>query len=132
MYKFLLHYFGKYGISDKHRLLIFLDERSSSYSLYDLKALLNREIRQRYGRNADVIRNVEPICSHKSEILQIADILMGAIGYHYNGWHQHSEASAAKIELANYIAVKAGLSGLAQDTPEEQEQFEIRNLTVFR
>jgi len=123
MCEFLRHKFGKYAVSDEDRLLVFLDERSSRYSLLDLKTVLNQEIRQHYGRTIDVVRNIEPISSHKSDFLQLADILMGAIGYHYNDYHQSPDASAAKIELADYIAIKAGLSGLKQETL--LEDFEI-------
>jgi len=125
MYEFLQQKFGKYAVSDEHKLLVFLDERSSSYSLSELKSTLNEGIRKHYGRKVDVVRNIEPISSHKSDILQLADVLMGAVGYHYNDCHQQSNASAAKKELADYIAGKLSLGELAQETLQGKEDFEI-------
>jgi len=125
MYEFLLHQFGKYAVSDAHRLLVFLDERSSNYSLSTLRSLLNEGICKDYGRTVNVVRSIEPLDSHKSDFLQLADILMGAIGYHYNGCHLEPNASAAKKELANHIAGKLSIRELTQEMLSGREDFEI-------
>ncbi|MEN8220071.1 MAG: DUF3800 domain-containing protein [Pseudomonadota bacterium] len=96
--------------------MVFLDERSSSYSLSELKSTLNEGIRKHYGRKVDVVRNIEPISSHKSDILQLADVLMGAVGYHYNDCHQQS--NAAKKELADYREIVSWRIGTRNLTGE--------------
>lgn len=122
MAEFLPH-FRKSIVSHEQRLLVFLDERNSHYSLSDLKALSNQKSRELYEMNVELVRNIQPIRSHESDFLQIADILMGAVGYHYNRCHHRPHASEAKIDLAQYISNKVGLKELTQ--PIEREDFEI-------
>lgn len=124
-YQFLLHKFGPYATDDAHRLLVFMDHRVTSYKLSTLCTVLNHGIRKRYGRKADVVRKVEPVDSKQSELLQVADVLMGAIGYHCNDCHTRPDARRAKVELAHYIAQKANLLSLKEATPYGQRRFEI-------
>jgi hypothetical protein len=124
-YQFLLHKFGPYAADDTHRLLVFLDQRTTSYKLSTLCTVLNRGIRKKYGRTLDVVRRIEPVDSKKCDLLQVADVLMGAVGYHCNDCHLLPSARQAKIELASYIASKAKLLSLKDNTPFGWRQFEI-------
>ena len=56
---------------------------------------------------------------------QVADILMGAIGYEMNGAHTRTSAKKAKVILAETIARKAGLVNLQQPTPRSSKYFSI-------
>jgi hypothetical protein len=58
-------------------------------------------------------------------MMQIADVLMGAVGFHCNGHHLVAQASPAKIELAEMIAALAGVRTLAVQTQRGAGQFEI-------
>lgn len=124
-YTFLLHKFGPYAADDTYRLLVFLDQRVTSYKLSTLCTVLNNGIRKKFNRNVDVVRKVEPVDSKKCELVQVADVLMGAVGYHCNDCHTRPGAKRAKIELAHYIAQKAKLLSLNQSTPFGQRRFEI-------
>jgi hypothetical protein len=57
--------------------------------------------------------------------MQVADVLMGAIGWHANDLGGRPEARAAKIDLSAYIAQKAKLASLKDATRWGQENFEI-------
>lgn len=124
-YQFVLHSFCKYAVSDDDRLLMFFDERRSKTPLSDLKRSLNSGSRKKHGRLCDVVASIEPICSHESDILQVADVMMGAVGYHQNGRHLNPEASQSKIALANHIAKLARLQSLKQQTPWGSSHFGI-------
>lgn len=125
-YQFLLHSFGPYAAKDD-RYLVFLDYRQSKYKLSELKTILNNGIRKRYGSSIreDIFRDIQPLDSKESNILQLVDVLMGAIGYQWNGCHMRTNARKAKILLSEYIAKKANLISLAQQTPFRKRNFSI-------
>jgi hypothetical protein len=124
-YQFLLHSFGSYTVEKNRRTLVFLDQRNTKQKLSTLCAILNRGIRKKYHCARDVIRNVQAVDSKTSDLMQIADVLMGAIGYQNNDCHLRPEARKAKIELATYIANKAHLMSLKQNTPWGMKHFGI-------
>jgi hypothetical protein len=126
MYQFLLHSFGPYA-KNEDKYIIYLDERNSSYSLKTLKIVLNRGLKKKFkGKiTRDIIRNIEPKNSKDSNILQVADILMGAIGYEMNLCHLRSNAKRGKVLLCEYIANKAGLMNLMQEIPYRKKDFSI-------
>ena len=126
-YHFLLHKFGSYAKSDDHRLYVFIDERTSRCidRLSTLRDVLNAGIRNKYGRKANVVKQVEPRNSKKSHVMQVADVLMGAVGWHANDMGDRPEARKAKKDLAAYIATKAKVASLKVATPWGQTSFEI-------
>jgi len=63
--------------------------------------------------------------SKSSDFIQVADVIMGAIGYEMNGAHTRTDAKRSKVLLAEYIAKKAGLVNLQQPTPRSQRHFSI-------
>ena len=74
-------------------------QNRSSNRLQDLKQHLNI----RY-----TARVVEPIDSHKSDPLQMVDVLLGAIGYGLEGYN----TSPAKVEMLSYIKRVAQIPSL--------------------
>jgi len=79
---------------------LFTDERKNRkpYRLAVLKLTVNRW----WKRQADIepLRNVEPRRSHDEDLIQLADILLGAIAY---AWNQR-RGSRAKLALVAHIA----------------------------
>ena len=124
-YQFILHKFGPYAASDEDRLLVFLDQRQTSYRLATLRDALNVGIRRRFGRRPNVVRTVQAVDSAKHDLIQIADVMMGAIGYHCNDCHLRPCASPAKQSMAEHIATIAGLENLSQATRFSRKDFEI-------
>jgi hypothetical protein len=128
-YQLLLHCFGRYAKEDSRYIILF-DERTSKYPLNTLKIILNRGIKKSFGLTSDVIRSVEARESRGSNLIQLADILMGAIGFQKNGFHLLAGSSQARVELANYIASQAGLDNLTEDTRRGQYRFMIWNFKL--
>jgi len=124
MYQFLLHSFGQY-LQEDDRCIIYLDRRNTSYKISTLCAILNNGLRKKYHFMHTPVRNIEPIDSKDNDLIQIADILLGAIGYEMNGAHTRTNAKRAKVLLAEYIAQKAGLINLQQQTSRSAKHFSI-------
>jgi hypothetical protein len=125
MYQFLLHSFGDY-LTPTDQCIVHLDQRTTSkYKLSTLCAILNNGLKKKYGLDNKPIRNIQGLNSKGSDFIQVADILMGAIGYEMNGAHTRTNAKRAKVNLAEVIARKAGLVNLQQPTPRSSRHFSI-------
>lgn len=124
-YQFLLHCFCKQVSQCGGEIVVHLDERTTKYKLSILCNVLNNGIRKKYNEKRRVVRNVQAVCSHDWGLMQIADVLMGAIGHQNNDCQLRPSARRAKIELADYIARKAKLLSLRDDTPWSMKHFGI-------
>ena len=125
-YQFLIHKFSTYATTEQDRLWVYIDQRSTTKErLADLHGALNNGIRKKRGWNTGVVTTVEARCSHDCNLIQLADVMMGAIAYHCNGCHKADNASAPRVALASHIAKRAGLSNLAQATVRGKSDFEI-------
>ncbi len=125
MYQFLLHSFGEY-LQPEDRCKIYLDKRTTKYyKLSTLWAILNRGINKRYKIGVNPVRFIEPIDSKDHDLIQLADIVIGAIGYEMNRWNELVDASPAKIALARHISNRVGLASLQRPTPKDKREFSI-------
>jgi hypothetical protein len=131
-YQLLLNCFGRRycGKNPDAKILVYLDYRNSNYSLDELKTILNAGIRKRWGVTSNPFRAIEPRDSKRSEINQINDIVLGAIGFQKNGYDLIAESSDAKRNLMAYIAEQAGLKNLKDGTAISQKRFTIWNFKL--
>jgi hypothetical protein len=108
------------------RFHVYLDRRNvtktansdidSQISLSKLRDIVNFGIHKE-RREADwPIRRVHYRDSHKCDIMQAADILLGAIGFHVNGHRVHPDASKAKSTLSDHILSRARIADVTRDT----------------
>jgi hypothetical protein len=100
-------------------ILVLLDDKTNRYPfrLPVLKKTLNAGLRRELGR-AGLVANVEPRPSSgpgAEPLIQIADVLIGAIGYVRNGHIAKPHASPAKAEMVRFLEGLAG-TGFAFDT----------------
>lgn len=56
-----------------------------------------------YDFKKDVIKGIYQIRSHESEILQLTDLIMGAIGYYHNGHYKATGSNSAKNAVVNKL-----------------------------
>lgn len=110
---------------NKVRFIIHMDHRNTSYRLNDLKDILNNAIKKHLDISEKRILSVQAVDSKKSDLTQMADIILGSIGYQQNGYHLISGSSKIKIEIAEYIAKKAGLINLINNTKYGIVRFKI-------
>lgn len=128
-YQLLLHCFGKaYAMKNKDNgLLTYLDYRNSSYSLNNLKDILNNGMNKKFEVATRPFLTIEPRDSKHCDAIQIVDLLIGAIGYKRNGFDQLAGASPSKKEIAEYIREKSGLSDITRNTGPLLRRFTIWN-----
>ncbi|KMP11010.1 hypothetical protein UZ36_05905 [Candidatus Nitromaritima sp. SCGC AAA799-C22] len=91
---------------------------------------MNKGINKKYSVSTNPFRSIEPKDSKESEIIQITDILVGAIGYQKNSYNLLAKAKKAKKELAKYIAEKAGFADLADNSPWGRKRLTIWNFRL--
>lgn len=106
-----------------------IDPRSGHYLYLDIKdtrserkrAKLEQILRSsRYDHSGRIIRRVQQIRSHESEIMQITDLLIGAIGYFNRG----VQTSSAKTWLIDRIQKRSG-KRLDQSTWLREPKFNL-------
>jgi hypothetical protein len=90
-----------------------------------LKVILNHAIRRDFKGTTDIVTKVEPLDSKRSDLLQVADVLMGAVGFHNQDFHLRPNANKEKVELARYIAARIGRPDLKHETSPIKEDFKI-------
>jgi hypothetical protein len=131
-YQLLLHSFGKRYCreGEDDRFIVRLDERNSSYSLGTLKVVLNRGLNKKYKISTEPFVSIEPMNSKASELMQVNDIILGAIGSQKNGYDLLAGGRASKRELGQYIAAAAGLKDLKESTPWGRHRFTIWNFRL--
>lgn len=93
---------------------LYTDERTSRQNepLSTLKSTVNYWCHQK-GAQHDSLRAVEARDSKADDLMQVADVLLGAVGAAWNG----TATNAAKIALMSYIAKAYQRSTLATATP---------------
>jgi len=131
-YQLLLHGFGRPYVrqGEDDRFIVHLDYRTSSYSLGTLKVVLNRGMKKRYNIATEPFVSIEPLDSKTSQLMQVNDIILGAIGYQKNGYDLLAGAKEAKKELARRIAEQAGLKDLKENTQRGSHRFTIWNFRL--
>jgi hypothetical protein len=125
-YHWLLRYFAKFPLRHRCHLRVIIDERKVKGDPYTpLWIILNNGIRKEFGIDRDVVTKVEILDSKKSDLLQAADVLMGAIGFHCQDFHLRPGGNREKVELARYIAARLGLRDLKHETNPIREDLKI-------
>jgi hypothetical protein len=129
-YHWLLRYFAKFPLLHRCQLKVIIDERpaqaDSLTHLTRLKYMLNNGIRKELDATAtDVVTDVQTLNSKHSDLLQAADVLMGAIGFQCQGFHLRPNANKEKVELARYLAARLGLRDLKHETNPIKETLKI-------
>lgn len=96
---------------------LYLDKRTTTQLPDELRLILNRGIRANHGDTRDwPYRRTQFRDSKDCKILQLVDILIGAVAWTLNGHHLAADASPAKTALATYILGRAGIGNAARDT----------------
>lgn len=123
-YQIILHRFARYY--GKHCELHIRPDRSN-----DLKMLphwqrdLNNAVEKRYGA-VSPIKSIQLVDSKGCHLLQMNDLIIGAMGYYRNTRYLRPDAAAAKKEMAFYILGKSRLRSYDYNT-----SIDVRKLTVW-
>jgi hypothetical protein len=107
---------------------VVLDERTNREGdrLSVLHGALNATMRREHAYDGNCFQRVLARKSHDDVLLQLADVLLGAVSFHRNGWHRKPKASGAKCAAAQQIAeVVNPHFGVLQHTAATKTKFNI-------
>ncbi|HQG46780.1 MAG TPA: DUF3800 domain-containing protein [bacterium] len=118
----MYYYLLRHIISGKNQYDIYLDikDTRSQIKIDHLKEVLSNNL---LDFERKVIRRMQHVRSRETELMQMADFLMGAIAYK----HRSLTSNETKLKLINRICQLSGRS-LLTSTPPWEEKF---NLFVF-
>lgn len=92
------------------------DHRDTNQRPEDLRDILNHG-RRKAGDTRDwPFRRCHFRCSKQAPLLQITDLLIGAIAYHMNGHIHANDASPTKVAIAKHVMDRAGVKNPTIDT----------------
>jgi len=93
-----------------------LDFRTTNESLKPIQDRMNHIGNKHMGKKEWPIRLLQFEDSKHFQTLQVADLILGALAFHLNGFDKLEGASKARIELAAYLLKKARISDVFRDT----------------
>lgn len=111
---------------DQNSLFICLDHRYSSTSLTDVQKMLNSAAARDYGLAYGPVRQLVSRDSKKEELLQLNDVILGAITAVKNGRHLLAGGRQSKKNLAELVFERSGLHTLGRDS-EKNARFTFWN-----
>jgi hypothetical protein len=132
-YHLLLPFFGKMnntvGHDDDFNYRVFIDikDTQGGPKVKKLKEVLIKGINKEQLpglSNQHYLKDIHQINSRESELLQLADLLIGIITFYYRGFHFDVKSSKGKRELINHCFIKHKLT-LYQSTNVSEEKFNI-------
>lgn len=130
-YQMLLHQvISRYG--DLATLYVCLDRRLSTTPLDKLHRILNRGASKEYKLSFGPVRVLTAKDSKKDDILQLNDVILGAVAALKNKRHLEPTARAAKVDLAKYVFRKSGVKTYETDSPKSHPRFQIWNRIPLR
>ncbi|MEL6196612.1 MAG: DUF3800 domain-containing protein [Pseudomonadota bacterium] len=129
-YNLILHKFIKRcGVDDEKRneLFVCLDHRTSSTSLHDLRNMLNATAARDLNMTHRPIRQLVSRDSKKDNLLQLNDVILGAVCASRNGKHLLAEARPSKRAIANLVLERSGHRRFDRDSPFGVDRFTVWN-----
>ncbi|WP_297900597.1 DUF3800 domain-containing protein [Metallibacterium sp.] len=112
-YQMLVHW-----LEPGHTYHIYLDwqQNRQQHRFHDLAAVLKTKLRDKA-----TIACLEPVTSSNLPLLGLADVLIGAVGYAWNGLY----SSNARLHVVESLARIAELDSLARSTPRSAAKVNI-------
>lgn len=112
-YQMLVHWLEK---GQTYHIYLDWQQNQAQHRFHDLAQVLTNRLRDHAG-----IACLEPVTSSNLPLVGLADVLIGAVGYAWNGLG----ASGAKLRVVDLLAESAGLGSLARGTPRMAQKVNI-------
>jgi hypothetical protein len=93
--------------------------------LIDLQGATNNYCRKMKGRYVTPVASLEAVEFERFTELQIVDVLLGAIGYHWERCHLRNDASKSKIEICNHICKRLDKPSLEFESDWRERKFNV-------
>lgn len=131
LYQLLLHRVGK-RFGHEERIVVDLDARNTARDPMELQVVLNRAMSRELG---SALRPPFARIAHRdskgARLLQMADLLSGALAWHKNDQDARAEASVTKVDLANHVASRVGLRRLGGfNSARSETRLSVWNLAM--
>jgi hypothetical protein len=102
IFQLLLHKFGRrYGANSP--LFVYLDHRDAKDDPESIRPMLNSTLARDWENHSRPFRGLQFRKSHKCELIQLNDLLIGAVGFRKNKRHHAEGVAQHKCELALHI-----------------------------
>jgi len=97
------------NLEPTHEYVVFADDRQTKRSLrwFELQAKINYHW-LRLGQKQALVRNLQPVNSKHHDLLQMADLFNGAVGYDLDEYN----TSEHRVEFVHHLAQKVGCESL--------------------
>lgn len=95
---------------------LYPDDRETTQRPGELRDILNFGRRKKGDRRDFPYRRSHFRKSHETPMLQVVDILLGAVAFHVNGHINAEGASVPKSNLARHVMARAGVRNPMKDT----------------
>ena len=89
--------------NEQYRVFIDIKDTCGGPKVKKLQEVL---CNNKYDFKHEVIKDVQQIKSNESEILQLTDLIMGAIGFYHNGHYHDEKSSQAKKTIVDKLFEK--------------------------
>ncbi|MEA4826903.1 MAG: DUF3800 domain-containing protein [Clostridium sp.] len=119
LYYIMYYYLLREVIHPKHENFIYLDIKDTK-SAAKVKKLHDVMCNNIYDFSQDIIKRIQNVRSHECEVLQLTDLLIGAVGYINRGCNE----SKSKLELVELIKQNTGYL-LTKSTLLREQKFNI-------
>ena len=100
----------------KRLIRVYLDSRDTKSSPEELRLMLNRYRANKGDKRDWPFRRIHFRNSASCQIMQLVDVLLGAVAYRLNEHHLAPDASAAKTELSAHILKRARIVDVTRDS----------------
>lgn len=107
----LLYKFARVYRSNTH-FFVDLDDRTTQHTPEKMRSMLNARVAREMKLGYSPYRSVRFVTSHKSRMIQVADVLTGAVAYHTNRNYLRRDASDHKKAFAEHVRKLSGLGSL--------------------
>ena len=108
-------------------LYVCLDHRNSKTSLADLQRMINAAALRDHGHKQPLKQLVSRV-SHEDDLLQLNDVILGAVCAVRNGKHLLADTRAAKKTIASCVLEKSGLQTYERDSSRDIHRFTVWNM----
>lgn len=118
---------------ETERAVVDMDARNSTRDVNELQRVLNSAMGRFYDDTTKApFARVVYRDSKSTRLLQVADLLTGAVAWHKNDHDSRPGSSEAKSRLANHAAQCVGLRRLGGCTPKSENRLGVWNLRMRR
>jgi len=106
---------------DRYEIYIDVKDTNSSRKAQKLREVCSNSM---YDFSKTIIRKIQPIQSKEVQLMQVVDILIGALGYANRQFADEHVKSSAKLAIIDLIKKRSGYS-LSKTTLLREEKFNI-------